>query len=170
MAPLKAFFILSVGLLLAHQTFARNDAPCQPSDWNKGYNTFVQHHIPSGTPNSLNQTEWKNFIQTKTGCSRPTQSFLSPKDLDKVREVCSSKGGKTHKENLCISRQSFTFVTVRSEPGTCGIKSIREENKHLILACEVLGNDCLPVHFEGNPKNLKPNGTAVFSLAPPKRV
>lgn len=160
MAPLKAFFTLSIGLLLAHQTLARNDAPCQPTTWNNGYKTFVRHHIPSGTPDSLNQTEWKNFIQAKTGCGRPTQSFLSSKDLDKVREVCSSKGGMTHKENLCISRESFTFVTVRSVPHTCGIKSVREEKKHLILACEVLGDDCLPVHFEGNPENLKPSVNA----------
>lgn len=157
MAALRALLALSVCLLLGHQTFAKNDAPCQLTRWNTGYNTFVQRHIPSGTPTSLDRVEWKSYIKNNTGCGRPTQSFLNPKDLDRVRDVCTNKGGKTYKENLCISQQSFTFVTVRSEPGTCGIKSIQEENKHLILACEVLGNDCLPVHFEGNPKNLKPN-------------
>lgn len=160
MAALKAFLTLSVFLLLGHQTFAKNEAPCQHSRWNKGYDTFVQRHIPPGTPTSLDQMEWKSYIKNKTGCGRPTQSFLNPKDLDRVREVCTNKGGETYKENLCISRQSFTFVTVRSEPGTCGIRSIQKESKHLILACEVLGSNCLPVHFEGNPENLKPNNNA----------
>lgn len=156
MAALGAFLTLSVCLLLANQTLAKNDAPCQRSRSTKGHNNFLQRHVPPGTPTSLDRTQWKNYIMNKTGCGRPTQSFLDPKDLQRVNEVCTNKGGERYKDNLCISRQSFTFVTVRSEPGTCGIRSVREETKHLILACEVLGNDCLPVHFEGNPEDQKP--------------
>lgn len=150
------FLALSACLLLACQASARNEAPCQRSRGNKGFNTFLQRHLPPGTPDSLDQSQWKRYILNKTGCGRPTQSFLNPRDLGRVKEVCSERGGERYKDNLCISRQSFTFVTVRSEMGTCGIKSVREETKHLILACEVLGDDCLPVHFEGNPENLKP--------------
>lgn len=160
MASLRAFLTLAVCLLLGHQTFAKNDAPCQLSKWNHGYNTFVKRHIRSGIPTSLDQNEWEKYIRNNGGCNRPTQSFLSPKDLDRVNDVCTNKGGKIHKENLCISLQSFTFVTVRSEPGTCGIRSVREETKHLILACEVLENQCRPVHFEGNPENLQPSNNA----------
>lgn len=162
MAALRAFFILSICLLLSHQTFAKNNAPCQLSKWNNGYDTFITRHIPSGTPDSLNQNEWEKFIRNK-GCNRPTQSFLRTADLVKVKDVCTNRGGKVYKDNLCISKQPFTFVTVRSEMGTCGIKSIREETKHLILACEVLASQqdqCLPVHFEGNPENLKPDNNA----------
>lgn len=155
-ARLGDFLVLSACLLLACQTWARNEAPCQHSRWNKGFNTFLQRHLLPGTPTSLDQNQWKRYILNKTGCGRPTQSFLNPNDLARVKEVCSKGGGERYKDNLCISRQPFTFITVRSEMGTCGIKSIREETKHLILACEVLGNDCLPVHFEGNPENLKP--------------
>lgn len=155
-ARLGVFLALSACLLLARQTSARNDAPCQRSRWNKGFNTFLQRHLPPGTPTSLDQNQWKKYILNKTGCGRPTQSFLNPMDLARVKEVCSERGGERFKDNLCISRQPFTFVTVRSEMGTCGIKSVREETKHLILACEVLGNDCLPVHFEGNPDNQTP--------------
>ncbi|XP_041799207.1 uncharacterized protein LOC121610944 [Chelmon rostratus] len=160
MAVLRAFLALGVCLLLGDQTLAKNDAPCQLSKWNNGYNTFVKRHIRSGTPTSLDQNEWEKYIRNNGGCDRPTQSFLKQKDLDMVKDVCTDKGGKTFKENLCISKQSFTFVTVRSEPGTCGIRSVREETKHLILACEVLENQCLPVHFEGNPENLKPGNNA----------
>uniref|UniRef100_A0A3Q3SD14 Si:dkey-237j11.3 n=1 Tax=Mastacembelus armatus TaxID=205130 RepID=A0A3Q3SD14_9TELE len=151
MAALGAFLALAIYLLLGCQTLAKNDAPCQLSKWNNGYKTFLRRHVPSGMPTSLNQNEWENFIRSKGNCDRPTQSFLSPEELDKVKDVCTNRGGKVYKENLCISKQPFTFVTVRSEQGTCGIRSVRQETKHLILACEVLDNQCLPVHFEGNP-------------------
>lgn len=160
MAALGGFLTLAVCVLLGDPTEAKNSAPCQPSRWNNGHNTFVKRHIRDGTPASLDQNEWMAYIKNNGGCDRPTQSFLKAKDKALVNDVCSPKGGKRFKENLCISQQAFTFVTVRSEPGTCGIRSVREESKHLILACEVLENQCLPVHFEGNPQDLKPNRTS----------
>ncbi|TKS82115.1 hypothetical protein D9C73_016224 [Collichthys lucidus] len=157
MAVIRAFFILLVCLLLARQAFAKNEAPCQLSKWNNGYNTFVKRHICSVTQNPVNIS---NCIRNNGNCDRPTQSFLQPKDVDKVKGVCTSEGGVIYKENLCISRQSFTFVTVRIDTSTCSIKSVQNETKHLILACDRLDNQCLPVHFEGNPNNSKPNNNA----------
>lgn len=160
MAALRTLLTLCMCFLLAHQIYAKNDSPCQRSKWNNGFDTFVKRHIRSETPSSMDQNEWEKYIRNHGGCDRPTQSFLHPKDLERVKNVCTKKGGKSFKENLCISKEPFTFVTVRSEQGTCGIRSIREESKHLILACEVLNNQCLPVHFEGNPQYLKPDNNA----------
>ncbi|KAE8288847.1 hypothetical protein D5F01_LYC12724 [Larimichthys crocea] len=112
MAAIRAFFILLVCLLLARQAFAKNEAPCQLSKWNNGYNTFVKRHICSVTQNSLSISNWEHCIRNNGSCDRPTQSFLQPKDMDKVKGVCTSEGGVIYKENLCISRQSFTFVTL----------------------------------------------------------
>lgn len=165
MAALRALLTLSI-CLLSHLSFAKNDAPCQLSKWNNGYNTFVERHIPPGTPNSLDQNDWEKFIRNR-GCDRPTQSFLPTSDLQRVKDVCTTRGGVVYKQNLCISRQPFTFVTVRSQTGTCGIKSVRRETKHLILACEVLQQgQCLPVHFEGNPESLEPNNNARGCMEP----
>ncbi|KAM7420885.1 hypothetical protein PAMA_015205 [Pampus argenteus] len=160
MAALRALLILTTCSLLGHQTNAKNEAPCQLSSWKNGFNTFVKRHIRSGTPNSLDQNEWEKYIRDHGGCDRPTQSFLHPDELDKVKAVCTSRGGKVYKDNLCISQQPFTFITVRSDQGTCGIRNVRQETKYLILACEVLDNQCLPVHFEGNPQNIKPSNNA----------
>ncbi|XP_054478081.1 uncharacterized protein LOC129109954 [Anoplopoma fimbria] len=160
MAALKAFLPLAVCLLMCHLTLAINDAPCQRSKWNNGFNTFVSRHIRPGTPNNLDQNAWETYIKNNGGCSRPTQSFLSPSYLDRVKAVCTNKGGVIHKDNLCISREPFDFVTVRSEQGTCGIRSIQRETKYLILACEEIANQCLPVHFEGNPKSTRPDNNA----------
>lgn len=156
MASPWLYFTL-VCVLLGQQTCAKNEAPCQLSKWNSGYKTFIKRHIRDGTPVTMDQNEWEKYIRNNGGCDRPTQSFLQPTDLERVKAVCSTKGGKTYKENLCISKEPFKFVTVRSQPGTCGIRSITSETKHLILACEVLENQCLPVHFEGNPDNLRPS-------------
>uniref|UniRef100_A0A3Q3EJ02 Ribonuclease A-domain domain-containing protein n=1 Tax=Kryptolebias marmoratus TaxID=37003 RepID=A0A3Q3EJ02_KRYMA len=111
-------------------------------------------HLPAGTPNSLNHDEWHKYIVGQRSCDRPTQSFLHPDDLERVKAVCSNRGGKVLKDNLCISRQQFTFVTVRSDKGTCGVRTVTKETKHLILACEQLENQCVPVHFKGNPTDL----------------
>lgn len=157
MASLRVCVTLVVCLLLGQQACAINDAPCQLSKRNNGFRTFLKRHIRDGTPQSLDQNEWAKYIRYNGGCDRPTQSFLDPDDLERVKDVCSSTGGKAFKDNLCISQEPFKFVTVRSERGTCGIRSITPETKHLILACEVLENQCLPVHFEGNPNNLRPS-------------
>lgn len=160
MAAPRALLSLTVCLLLGHQTFAKNDAPCQLSKRRSGYQTFLQRHLPPGTPSSLDRSDWGKYLKTSGACKRPTQSFLHPQDQDRVISVCSNRGGRVYKDNLCISKEPFKFVTVRSEPDTCGIRSIQEESKHLILACEVLDNQCLPVHFEGNPGDLKPEYNA----------
>uniref|UniRef100_A0A3P8UN28 Si:dkey-237j11.3 n=1 Tax=Cynoglossus semilaevis TaxID=244447 RepID=A0A3P8UN28_CYNSE len=129
MAAFRSFITLTLCVLLGRQTFAKNDSPCERSKWNNGFNTFLKRHIRSGLPTTLDdKSEWMSYIRNNGGCDRPTQSFLHPKELDRVKAVCTSAGGSTYKENLCISRQPFTFVTVRSEPGTCGIRNVRSNH------------------------------------------
>uniref|UniRef100_A0A665TJK8 Uncharacterized protein n=1 Tax=Echeneis naucrates TaxID=173247 RepID=A0A665TJK8_ECHNA len=120
MAALGGLLTVAICLLLGQQTFAINDAPCQRSKWNNGFNTFLSRHVRKGIPNSLDSNEWEKYIRNTGNCSRPTQSFLNPDDLEKVKAVCTSAGGEIYKQNLCISKQPFSFVTVRSEMGTCG--------------------------------------------------
>ncbi|KAG8009708.1 hypothetical protein GBF38_004879 [Nibea albiflora] len=158
MAPVRVFFILAACVLLTHQTFApHNNAPCLPATEMCGYDIFVCRHFYSDSPKPPDQNELERYIRRKGGCNRPTQSFLQRKDQRRVKDVCTRKGGVIYKRNLCLSRRPFTFVTVRIDTSTCSIRSVREETKHLILACDRLDNQCLPVHFEGNPENLKPN-------------
>lgn len=158
----SVFLPLSIFLAVAHQCQANtnNHFPCMRSKWNNGHSVFLRRHLPSGAPTSSDYNAWEKYLRSQGGCSRPTQSFIQPSEEKKVDAVCSSSGGKAYKENMCISAQPFSFTTVRLEPGTCGIKSISNERKHLILACDVLDNQCLPVHFEGNPYDIKPQNNA----------
>lgn len=146
-------------LWLCHDALAKNDLPCQPSKWNNAFGTFLKRHVRQGIPSGLDQNQWQAYI-SNLGCNRPTQSFLDPDELERVKAVCSDQGGRQFKENLCISSKPFSFITVRSETNTCGIRSVKRETKHLILACEVLDNQCLPVHFEGNLENAIPDNNA----------
>ncbi|XP_056157748.1 uncharacterized protein LOC130132467 [Lampris incognitus] len=169
MAGLKTLLPLVVCLSLGQRSLAKNEEPCQPSKWNNAFSTFIRRHVRADMPSSLNKEDWEKYIRQIGGCeNRPTQSFLHQRDLERVKAVCSSHGGKTFKENLCISQEAFSFVTVRSEPGTCGLKSVHADNKHLILACEALENQCLPVHFEGNSQNAKPDNNARACVDPQK--
>ncbi|KAJ8005051.1 hypothetical protein DPEC_G00142640 [Dallia pectoralis] len=137
-----------------------NNKPCQKSRCNNCHNQFLYKHVRPGTPTTTDRNAWEKYLRENSDCKRPTQSFLNPNDRDRVEAICSSSGGKTFSGNLCISRSPFTFLTVRSNPGTCGVKSVTEETEHLILACEVLENRCVPVHFEGNRVGSKPNNNA----------
>nr|XP_046156983.1 angiogenin [Oncorhynchus gorbuscha] len=153
---------LSICLLLGNLGVSgySNVEPCQRSRCNNCHEKFLYRHVRPNTPLTTDRNAWEKYLREKNDCSRPTQSFLHPKDRERVDAVCSSSGGKRYQGNLCISQSPFTFLTVRSETGTCGVSSVREETKHLILACEVLENRCVPVHFEGNRKGNKPDNNA----------
>ncbi|XP_053287959.1 uncharacterized protein LOC128449027 [Pleuronectes platessa] len=166
MAALRVFLPLAICLLLGHQTFAQNDAPCQKSKRNNEFNTFEERHISDELPSADDLNKWKEYIKNKGNCKRPIQSFLLRKDLDKVKAVCRDAGKKMYNNNLCISNQPFTFFTVTSEIGTCNIWSVSKENKSLILGCNTLADECLPVHFERNPQNRGPHKCAESCQAP----
>lgn len=135
----------------------QNSTPCLLSNRTTSYKTFLKRHILEGAPSTEDQNAWEELLRNKRFCHRPTQSFLPESERQRVEAVCTPAGGKTFKGKMCISKEAFSFITVRVEHGTCGIKRIDRERKHLILACEKFRNICQPVHFEGNPQSLVPD-------------
>lgn len=130
-----------------------------PAQYNNAHNTFLKRHIPDGVPQTSDQNAWQAFLRKIDMCGRPTQSFFRANERQRVDHVCTKAGGKTLSGNYCISKDQFSFVTVRvnNVEGACGISSIRNESKHIILACDDIGDVCQPVHFEGNPENKLPS-------------
>uniref|UniRef100_A0AAY4C532 Ribonuclease A-domain domain-containing protein n=1 Tax=Denticeps clupeoides TaxID=299321 RepID=A0AAY4C532_9TELE len=141
---------------LASEADVRSPEPCMLTKHNQAHNTFLKRHVAEGAPSTDDQNGWETFLRKSKFCHRPTQSFLPDSERERVNAVCAS-GGKLYKGNLCISKEPFSFITVRVEQGTCGIRKVVRETKHLILACEKIENHCKPVHFEGNPENIKPD-------------
>lgn len=136
-----------------------NPKPCMRARYNNAHATFLKRHLPDGVPKTWDQNVWNSLLRQIKTCGRPTQSFFHENDRERVNAVCTKAGGKQHSDNLCISKEQFSFVTVRVNvnEGLCGIKSIRNETKHIILGCDEVDNACRPVHFEGNPNSLTPS-------------
>ncbi|XP_031432833.1 uncharacterized protein LOC116222535 [Clupea harengus] len=155
--PVSLVLLLHLSIIEIVAVDDQNSMPCMLSDRTTAYKTFLKRHILEGAPSTKDQNAWEELLRNKNFCFRPTQSFLPESERQRVEAVCSPSGGKVFKGNMCISKESFSFITVRVQSGTCGIKRIDREQKHLILACEKLRNVCQPVHFEGNPQNLVPD-------------
>ncbi|XP_060726394.1 uncharacterized protein LOC132845965 [Tachysurus vachellii] len=136
-----------------------NPNPCMRAKNNNAHATFLKRHLPDGVPKTWDQNVWNAMLKQIKTCGRPTQSFFYEDDRESVNAVCTKAGGKQHSDNLCISKKKFSFVTVRVnvQEGLCGIRSIRNETKHIILGCDKVQDTCRPVHFEGNPENLTPS-------------
>uniref|UniRef100_A0A8C7YNH1 Si:dkey-237j11.3 n=1 Tax=Oryzias sinensis TaxID=183150 RepID=A0A8C7YNH1_9TELE len=166
MAARTVCLFLLIAVCLGQQTPSHNSAPCQRSNNNNGYNRFLRHHIPPNSPATRDRIVWERFIWRRRLCHRPIQSFLHPDDKNRVKAVCTARGGKVYWRNLCISRRRFTFYTVRYRLGTCRVQHVKREEKHLILACDKLDNRCLPVHFERNRDNETPDNNARGCGAP----
>nr|XP_021322551.1 uncharacterized protein LOC110437975 [Danio rerio] len=152
------FLLLLAFVLPQSQAVDANSKPCMPARYNNTHNVFLKRHIPDGVPKTWDQNAWEAFLRKIKTCGRPTQSFFRATEKQRVENVCSKDGGKTLSGNLCISKEKFSFVTVRIDTeGACGIRSMRNETKHIILACEDIGDVCQPVHFEGNPEGKAPS-------------
>ena len=137
---------------------AYKSTACTSLNSEKAHETFLKRHVSDeNAPNTTDLDEWYKYLKARD-MIRPTQSFLKLSEKDKVIKVCSNQGGwqyrnkkptgdKPPRANLCISKDKFKFFTVRL--------SVKEEEKNLILACDLVGNNklCRPVHFEPNPTN-----------------
>lgn len=151
------FWAVFLHLFVSGLAGVDDQMPCLLSNRTTSYKTFLKRHILEGAPSTDDQNAWEDLLRNKKFCFRPTQSFLPESERQRVEAVCTPAGGKTFRGNMCISKEPFSFITVRVEHGTCGIKRIDRERKHLILACERFRNVCQPVHFEGNPQSLVPD-------------
>ncbi|CAL8299383.1 unnamed protein product [Lota lota] len=164
-----------VCLWLCHHSLAvpLNSEPCKPN--NNAYNAhdaFLMKHVPAATPRTLGVTEGKKNLKKKVNFKR---SFLNHNDLEEVLQVCSDEGGlryttnqkpgkKTKMTNLCISTKPFNYVTVHYNQSNENPYTIVDEHKHLILACDKVGNQCLPVHFEPNDDKKTVTGPLCLGL------
>lgn len=61
-----------------------------------------------------------------------------------------------YQENLCISKKPFKFFTVYIN-NKKQVKKVKVQKQHAILGCGKIGNECLPVHFEANKNDAKPD-------------
>ncbi|ROL28504.1 hypothetical protein DPX16_1664 [Anabarilius grahami] len=145
----------SAVLLVLLVTLIFTDAsPCQ--EWNNnGYYKFEHRHILSDKFDTNSLDAWTDYITNKRLCDRPLQSFFEKDDEDRVKGICNGRGityrGITYRgirDNLCISTETFTVYIVQSKRGKCEVYSVEQRERYVVVACDIDGNQCLPVHYQ----------------------
>lgn len=157
------FFIVTVLLANNLPTDSENYTenyffPCMYSGKTDAYEKFLNKHVRSDAPKTLDQNQWQAFIRQIGTCERPVQSFIPYSQKQQVDNVCSPSGGKTYSDSsdLCVSKQEFTFTTVFVD-NNCIVYKVILETKYLLLACNEILGYCCPVHFQPNPNNIGPD-------------
>ncbi len=128
--------------------------PCTEAKNQGAHETFLKQHLRKDAPKDQKKGNWQKFINKINTWNRTIQSFLPFSEARRVLAVCSS-GGKMYKGNLCISKKPFKFFTVKIN-NKKQVKSVKVQKQHVILGCDKIKNQCLPIHFEANKNNAVP--------------
>lgn len=153
--------------LFQREMFSNRSFPCQSARNNNAFNNFTRKHILTTSLSSRQTRAWADYLMAKRLCGRePLQSFLRKDDTDSVIRICNGRGVR-YRQNMCISKRSFTVYLVRSvlTDTRCEIQSIDKENSYVIVACEVIENRCLPVHYQGQ-NNSRPSRSGLICKPP----
>lgn len=91
-----------------------------------------------------------SYLQMHGLCGRtPVQSFIDA-PLGQVQQICSPAGRLVY-ANLCISSLSMNVYDVYSSFSTfCSVQVVLNLPQYVIVACDNVGNLCLPVHYQKN--------------------
>lgn len=92
-----------------------------------------------------------SYLKRKKLCGRTAvQSFID-EDEDKVKQVCGTSGNQVVPQpgrsgNLCISKKKMRVYDVYSTK--CSRINSKMKIRKVVLACDKVGNRCLPVHYQ----------------------
>jgi len=89
-----------------------------------------------------------------TLCHRRFQSFIRSSDQNLVEQICNGSG-KRWSGNLCTSNSSMLVYDVTVNTRGCIVTNVRSDTKYVYVACDIVVNQCLPVHYEKST-NQKP--------------
>lgn len=131
--------------------------PCQRSLNNNAYNQFKRRHVLLRDFDTRRTSAWVDYLTTMNLCGRTRlQSFLRKNENDSIIRICNGRGVRRG-HNLCTSQRRFTVYTVESalRNGRCEVQ-FQTERSYVIVACEVIGNRCLPVHYERQTNTAPP--------------
>ncbi|XP_054483463.1 uncharacterized protein LOC129116766 [Anoplopoma fimbria] len=120
--------------------------PCQSYNNNNNADEFVKRHIVKKIFDRTSKTEWERYIRANQICATTTQSFLE--DQTSVEKICNGKGHPiSNNGDLCISDSHMRVYELKVK-NNCKVTRISDAMKPVIVACNIVGNRCRPVHFE----------------------
>lgn len=129
-----------------------NPRPCMRTNNNNGYNYFRRKHILSSRFDTNSKQSWVKYLSSRLLCGRvPVQSFLRSSDEAAAQSICRGKGLNL-KGNICISQRSFLVYAISSQKmphsRKCIVTRIQRSELPVVVACDAIANQCLPVHYE----------------------
>lgn len=138
-----------------------NNQPCLRNYNNNAYNTFVWRHVIQESFNRQSTADWEMYIRKYGLCNRPRQSFIEGRDIGRVVQICNGSGRPllwSYQGNLCISPSTMLMYDLTVD-NNCRVRSLMYNTNYVIVACDVVVNHCLPVHWE-RYSNQRPDTTA----------
>ncbi|KAA8582652.1 hypothetical protein FQN60_006323 [Etheostoma spectabile] len=127
-----------------------NNTPCALNLDNNAFYRFVGRHIVNNNFNRNSKSDWQMYIRNSGLCGRFYQSFFEPGYLGSIMQICQGYGHQLINPrvgNLCISPNTMPFYYVVID-NNCVVQSLASYRNHVVVACDKLVNQCLPVHFE----------------------
>ncbi|XP_034005959.1 uncharacterized protein LOC117498021 [Trematomus bernacchii] len=146
--------MITTALSLLTMAFAfvhANNPPCRTRRNNNAYNSFSRKHILRDEFDYMNYNEWERYIRNHGLTDRPLQSFFTSGDDERVTDICNGKGqplkSSRYRANLCISHRTFPVFHVKLDQNN-RVTNVDHAIQFVVLACDVVENQCLPVHYE----------------------
>ncbi|ROL43139.1 hypothetical protein DPX16_1777 [Anabarilius grahami] len=124
--------------------------PCESVTDNNAYYKFEHKHILQSNFDTNSRSAWERYLTRNGLCGRaPQQSFLRKNNEDRVKGICHERGVR-YSGNMCISKSSLKVYIVRSHYDSnrkCRAH-VRSRYYYVVVACDVVVNQCLPVHYQ----------------------
>ncbi|ROL28512.1 hypothetical protein DPX16_1672 [Anabarilius grahami] len=133
--------------------------PCESVNDNNAYYSFQHKHILPSNFDTNSQSAWESYLKENGLCGRASrQSFLRKKDEDRVQGICHERGVR-YSGNMCISTRLLKVYIVESyyDSNRKCRAHVRSRYSYVVVACDVAGNQCLPVHYHGQTTS-RPSG------------
>uniref|UniRef100_A0A096LSP1 Ribonuclease A-domain domain-containing protein n=1 Tax=Poecilia formosa TaxID=48698 RepID=A0A096LSP1_POEFO len=139
-----------------------NGHPCQPTNKPQAFKKFEKNHILPENFDTNSKSEWESHIQSLDRCGKPTQTFFEHSNRDLVVKICNGNGWN-QQDNLCTSKITLPVYVVK----VCRVKTTpRKTEQNVTVACDKVGNRCLPVHYEPKPQTNKQPKVTCSPAAP----
>ncbi|KAL3046168.1 hypothetical protein OYC64_004222 [Pagothenia borchgrevinki] len=153
-----ALIILTMAFAFVHA----NNPPCRTRSNNNAYNSFSRKHILRDEFDYRNDNEWEIYIRKHGLTDRPLQSFIVSGNDERVTDICKGAGqpleSSRYRANLCISHRKCLVYHVKLDKNN-RVTNVDHAIQFVVLACDVVENQCLPVHYEKYTNQL-PNRSA----------
>ncbi|XP_043954281.1 uncharacterized protein LOC122820760 isoform X2 [Gambusia affinis] len=135
-----------------------NPKPCMKNPNNNAYENFVNKHVLQTVFDTSSPSAWKDYLQKYNLCDRPRQSFVDKGAENLFVNICNGFG-KLLWNNLCTSTQTVWLHDLNVNTWDCSITYLESGNRYVTVACDIVDNRCLPVHFQSSQNN-GPNNNA----------